>query len=240
MPYRWQRMSIKDVIDANTDNPLTEEVQKWIATDRTNQLKYIGLSGHIGSGKDYVANYIAQNVERKCEVVKFATKLTEVTASILGVDDLSLFQDREWKEKNQFIWQCTIDTTPTATGKLISAREAQKIIGTDICRNLLGDNVWVNAFANTYNDPDTLYIISDLRFPNEMEFVQANNGIVVFIENLQAAQNQHQKEAGIVHSSEKLVWDLHYGYKQADYVLANNDYTDKQPLQDLLTFLSML
>ena len=233
-------MAIKDAIGVNTDNPLTEEVQKWIATDRTNQLRYIGLSGHIGSGKDYVANYIAQNVERKCEVVKFATKLTQVTAAVLGVDNLSLFQDREWKEKKQFIWQCTIDTTPTTTGKLISARDAQKIIGTDICRNLLGDNVWVDAFAHTYNDPDTLYIISDLRFPNEMEFVQANNGVVVFINNRTAAQKQHQKENGTVHPSEQLTWQIYYGDIEADYILDNNDFQNLQPLQDLLTFISMV
>lgn len=205
-------------------------------------LNYIGLTSHQNGGKDYVANYIAQNVERKCEVVKFATKLTEVTASILGVDDLSLFQDREWKEKNQFIWQCTIDTTPTTTGKLISAREALCIVGS-LMRSVDPD-IWVRALANSCTDPDTLYIISDLRYQNEMAYVQANNGIAVFIENLHAAQQQHRKEykdgSWQPHSSEQLVWSMHYHDTQPDYVLMNNDYTDKQPLEDLLTFISML
>lgn len=218
-----------------TENPLTEEVQKWIATDRSNQLRYIGLISHQNGGKDYIASYLQKTLERKCEVVKFATKLVEITAAIIGVDNLSLFQDRTWKEQPHFIWQSNITSN---NGKLITPREALCIVGS-LMRSV-DPEIWVRALANSCNDPDTLYIISDLRYANEMAYVQQNNGIVVFIENLQAAQNQHQKEAGVVHNSEKLVWDLHYGRTQADYVLANNNYADKQPLQDLLTFLSML
>lgn len=255
--------------DMHKDNPLCEDVQKNMEQDRLkeilddiasgryiydnptiiaevrgllglpvvkqNKLRYIGIIGHQNAGKDYVANYLAQTLERKCEVVKFATKMTEVVAAILGVGDLSLFQDREWKELKQFVWN-----KGTSGNVLVSARDVQKMIGTDIMRELVDDNIWVNAFANAYNDPDILYIISDLRFQNEFDFVQQNNGIVIYIENLKAAQAQHRKEAGIVHESEKLVWDMHYGAVLPDYVFNNNDYNDKQPLQDLITFLSTL
>jgi hypothetical protein len=204
---------------------------------KQSKLRFVGLCSHIGGGKDYVANYLAKTLERKCEVVKFATKLTEVVGAILGVDDLSLFQNREWKEKQQFLWYGCVDGLD-GNGKLISAREAQKIIGTDICRQLLGDNIWVDAFAREYNDPDTLHIISDLRFQNEFEFIKTSGGIIIYIDNRNAAINQHKKENGIIHQSEKLVWDMHYGRIQADYVLDNSDYNNKQPLQDLLLFLS--
>ena len=204
---------------------------------KQNKLRYIGLIGHIGAGKDHVASYLQKTLERKVEVVKFATKLTEVVGAILGVDDLSLFQDREWKEKKQFIWQGCIGVKEEGKGKLASARDVQKIIGTDILRQIIDDNIWVNAFANAYKDPDTLYIISDLRFLNELRFVQQNNGIVVFIENLEAAQQQHRKEGGTVHPSEQLTWQIHYGDIQPDHRLLNNDYSDPQPLQDLVKFI---
>ena len=232
-------MSIKNAIGVNTDNPLTEEVQKWIATDRTNQLKYIGLISHQNGGKDYVASYLQKTLERKVEVVKFATKLVEITAAIIGVDDLSLFQDRTWKDQPHFIWQSNITSNKC---KLITPREALCTVGS-LMRSVDSD-IWVRVLANSYTDPDTLYIISDLRYQNEMAYVQANNGIVVFIENLQAAQQQHRKEykdgSWQPHSSEQLVWSMHYHDTQPDYVLVNNDYTNKQPLQDLLTFISML
>lgn len=215
-------------------DPFWNDIQRALRT-KPKPLRFLGLCSHIAGGKDHVANYIAQNIGRKCEVVKFATKLVQVTAAVIGVDDLSLFQNRAWKEHKQFVWQCSI-TTNNATEKLISAREALCTVGS-LMRSV-DPQIWVRALANSCNDPDTLYIISDLRYANEFQYVQQNNGIVVFIENLQAAQQQHRKEAGIVHQSEKLVWDLHYGCIQPDYVLTNNDYTDKQPLQDFIHFLS--
>lgn len=220
------------------DNPtIVAEVRGLLGLPvvKQNKLRYIGIIGHQNAGKDYVANYLAQTLERKCEVVKFATKMTEVVAAILGVGDLSLFQDRQWKELKQFVWN-----KGTSGNVLVSARDVQKMIGTDIMRELVDDNIWVNAFANAYKDPDILYIVSDLRFPNEMQFVQENNGIVVFIENLQAAQAQHKKENGIVHPSEQLTWQIHYGDIQPDYRLLNNDFSDPQPLQDLVTFIKYL
>ena len=197
-------------------------------------LKYIGISGHQNGGKDFVAGYIAQNIGRKCQVVKFATKLTEVVAAILGVEDLTLFQDREWKEKKIFQWQ----------NKIVSARDIQIAVGTDIMRSIIDPDIWVTAFANAYSDPDILYIASDVRFQNEMDFIQQNNGIMIFIENRKAAQVQHRKEykdgKHQPHNSEELAWSLYHEDQQADYRLLNNDYDNPQPLQDLLTFISIV
>lgn len=239
-------MSIKDAIGIHQDNPLWEGVQKSMNNEiETNalyvkpQLRYLGLSSHIGGGKDYVASYLQKTLERKIEIVKFATKMTEVVGAILGIGDLSLFQDRSWKELKQFVWN-----KGTSGSYLVSARDVQKMIGTDIMRNLVDDDIWVNAFGKQYNDPDTLYIISDLRFQNEFDFVQANNGIVVFIENREAAQQQYIKESkdGMhrPHYSESLAWSLFYADIEPDYCLFNNDYSNPQPLQDLVTFIKSI
>lgn len=190
------------------------------------KLRFIAFCGAQGSGKDYVAHYIANNIEKKAVVVKFATKLTEMTAALLGVDDLSLFQDREWKERTQFVHR----------GKLVSARQMQQFIGT-MCREMLGANVWVNALAAGCNDSNTLYLISDLRYPNELDFVHKNNGIVVFVDNSHASRKQYQKENGVVHPSEKLMWSMHNGTVKPDYWLDNNDFNNPQPLQDLLHYV---
>ena len=220
------------------DNPtIIAEVRGLLGLPATkqNKLRYIGIIGSQGSGKDYVGRWLQQNIQRPSKVVKFATKLTEVTAAVLGVDDLSLFQNREWKEQPHFIWQSQITNN---NGKLISPREAQQIIGTDICRQLLGADVWVRALATSCQEPDTLYIVTDVRFQNEMQYIQQNNGVVVYVDNRKAAQEQHRKESGVVHESEQLMWSMHYGAVLPDYVFNNNDYNDKQPLQDLITFLS--
>lgn len=211
-----------------------KKLQRQFEKTQKQKLKYIGLIGAQSSGKDYVGNWLQQNIERKTEIVKFATKLTEVTAAILGVDDLSLFQNREWKEQQHFIWQSQITNN---NGKLISPREAQQIIGTDICRRLLGADVWVQALAASCQDPDTLYIVTDVRFQNELDFIRNNNGVVVYIENLQAAQQQHRRENGVVHESEKLMWSMHYREAQPDYILLNNDFSSMAELQKLQRWL---
>ena len=52
-------------------------------------------------------------------------------------------------------------------------------IGTDLFRNQLHPNTWVNAtFANYQNDN---WIITDMRFPNELEAVKKHNGITIRI-----------------------------------------------------------
>lgn len=211
-----------------------KQLQRQFEKTQKQKLKYIGLIGAQSSGKDYVGHWLQQHIERKTEIVKFATKLTEVTAAVLGVDDLSLFQNREWKEQQHFIWQSQITNN---NGKLISPREAQQIIGTDICRRLLGAEVWVQALATSCQDPDTLYIVTDLRFQNELDFIRANNGVVVYIDNRQAAQAQHKKENGVVHESEQLMWSMHYGDIMPDYVLDNNDFSSTVELEKLLEWL---
>ncbi len=202
MPQRWQRMSDK--------------------------LRYIGLISPQSGGKDYVGSWLQKNIERKCKIVKFATKLTEVVAAALCVDDLSLFQDRAWKEKKIFQWQ----------NKIVSARDVQISLGTDILRKLVDDDIWVTAFNKAYSDPSILYIATDVRFPNEMDFIQQNNGIVVYIDNREALTYQHRKENGVTHSSEKLMWSLHYGDIIPDYVLDNNNFDDLKPLQKLLDYIN--
>jgi len=197
-------------------------------------IKYIGLISPQNGGKDYVGRWLQQNIQRKTEIVKFATKLTEVTAAVLGVDDLSLFQNREWKQQPHFIWQSQITNN---NGKLISPREAQQIIGTDICRRLLGADVWVQALAASCQEPDTLYIVTDVRFQNEMDFIRSNNGVVVYIDNRKAAQEQHRKESGVVHESESLMWSMHYGDIAPDYILDNNDFSSTVELEKLLQWL---
>lgn len=246
MPQRWQRMTVnKAIINSITkrclDLPQDQIDELTRSQQKQSKLRFVGLCGYIGGGKDYVASYLQKTLERKCEVVKFATKLVEVTAQILGVDNLSLFQDRSWKEKKQFVWQCSLATS-NASERLISAREALCIVGS-LMRSVDPD-IWIRALANSCTDPDTLYIISDLRYQNEMQYVQQNDGIIVFIENLQAGQNQHQKEykdgKHQPHASEELTWALYYGDIEADYRLLNNDYNDPKPLQDFLLFLSMV
>ena len=52
-------------------------------------------------------------------------------------------------------------------------------VGTDLFRNQLHPNTWVNATFANYHDNN--WIITDVRFPNELEAIKKHNGITIRI-----------------------------------------------------------
>jgi hypothetical protein len=167
----------------------------------------IGISGYIGSGKDTIANIIRDH-DPSWEVVKFADKLKEVAAIILGVPRKN-FEDRDYKlselpdEWN--VW----DKRPTSGGhevepfynndpvmRRMTVREFLQKLGTDAIRNGLHEDTWVNATMADYvqacwsylngtsHNPNGPYeypkwIITDVRFPNEFDAIKKRGGTMV-------------------------------------------------------------
>lgn len=52
-------------------------------------------------------------------------------------------------------------------------------LGTDCCRNQIHPNVWVNALFSKYSHKHCDWIITDMRFPNEMKAVKKRDGITI-------------------------------------------------------------
>lgn len=95
-----------------------------------------------------------------------------------------------------------------------TVRQLLQIIGTDLLRDMLHPNVHINALFSDYKDKDYKgigngeyhdpnypnWIITDMRFPNEMKAVQDRNGITIrvnrpFIEQVANDVNKNlQKE----------------------------------------------
>lgn len=61
-----------------------------------------------------------------------------------------------------------------------SPRWAQQSIGTEWGRELIGENIWVQAWHNTM--PEGNIVCDDLRFPNELEMVRSMNAIVIRVD----------------------------------------------------------
>ena len=58
-------------------------------------------------------------------------------------------------------------------------RIAYQVFGTDTCRELLGENIWVDML------PDRA-VVSDVRYPNEAEAIKAKGGILLRIQGREA------------------------------------------------------
>lgn len=164
----------------------------------------IGLLGNKGSGKDTTANYIKTKYE--CQVEAFATPLKETVRILFNMTDEQLYGDK--KEIVDTRWN-------------ITPRQVFQYIGTDIVRNKfseimphIGNNFWIINLENKYreyisNNKSGIFIITDVRFQNEVDFIKKNNGIVIKI-----VRNINNYDS---HESENIDSVNNY-----DYLLENN------------------
>lgn len=161
------------------------------------------------------------------EIKKFAGKL-KLIASILTGATLEQLEDQDFKK---------LEMSPEWG---ITYRELLQKLGTEAMRNGLHENVWVNAlFADykiaypregmTYSEQDLPnWIITDMRFPNEMDAVKTKGGITIRVNRT----NRWNKPQDIEHSSETAL-DNH----KFDYVI-DNDGTISDLIDKVRTILT--
>ena len=176
----------------------------------------ISISGRIGSGKDTVANIIEQvSPSNNWQIKKFAGKLKDIAELLTGIPKIH-FEDQEFKK------------TSMAPEWNMTYRDFLQRIGTEAMRNGLHKNVWVNALFSDYKattiavgsnefditEKDVLpnWLITDTRFPNELEAVKHHNGITIKV--IRDSGNT----VGTLHSSETALDH----YTNWDYVIDNN------------------
>ena len=108
----------------------------------------------------------------------------------------------------------------------LTPRKLLQLLGTDCGRDIIHPNIWVNALMSKYisenrgiisgiNYVESNWIITDMRFPNELEAVKSKGGISVRINRprvtLEGGDNLYE------HHSETALDDA-----QFDYTIHNN------------------
>lgn len=141
----------------------------------------IGLSGYAQSGKDTMAELLCFNYEYERRA--FADPMRHALAilnpkldSITRVADL--VDDYGWEiaKKNPEV------------------RRLLQVLGTDVGRRLMGDDVWVKMAMRDLRQGDRI-VISDVRFPNEADAIKKLGGKIVRINRLNTqAVNPHPSE----------------------------------------------
>jgi len=170
---------------------------------KENNMAIISISGKIGSGKDTIADIIMQYTPyHRWEVKKFAGKLKDIAEILTGVPKIN-FEDQEFKQQDMGPeWGMTY-------------RDLLQKLGTEAMRNGLHKNVWVNALFADFNiDEDeqvSYWIITDSRFPDELEAVKKHNGITIKV--IRDSGNT----IGTTHTSETALDN----YTEWDYVIDN-------------------
>lgn len=215
------------------------------------------------SYKDYTDGFVTHNyIGTTWEIRKFAAKVKTIVALLTGctVEDLESQEFKNQQLGEEWNWYTTYITDADGRGQLMRStptEEAKKMlpfpnrikpytyremlqrVGTEAMRNMIHEDVWVNAlFAdyikdrgyiykasfvdkdpiniNDYKDSNTFtikipkdsfpepydngfpnWIITDMRFPNEMKAIKDRGGITIRIERLGQPVNNHPSETSL-------------------------------------------
>lgn len=134
--------------------------------------RIIGLCGDIGSGKDTVADYL-YGIHDYTHV-HFADKLKFIALDVfspLGLQDRHVFGTQA--DKNE-----PIPGIVDAAGVPRTGRSIMEWLGTEGFRSI-DPGVWVKyAMARVDGNPESKYVFSDVRFPNEFAAIRKRGGVV--------------------------------------------------------------
>ena len=142
----------------------------------------IGLAGKAGHGKNYVADVLCDYYPgMRFRKVAFADPLKQLYSIISG----ETVQDSpEWKNGMSNLG--------------MTRREAFQKIGTDLFRKHLHEDIWIHALFSGL-DLTQNYIITDVRFLNEVNAIRHAGGVVfrVMRPNYDSDTPAHESEEAI-------------------------------------------
>lgn len=178
----------------------------------------IGLLGFISSGKGTAGEILS---EIGFVQLSFAGSLKDSVSSIFGWPRELLEGDtdesREFRETVDPFWSIKF-------GKDITPRYILQIFGTEVCRNNLLDNIWVDSLERKINQYKNV-VITDVRFDNEINFIKNLGGILIQVDRKETRPEWFYSIADLktldelkIHPSE-YVW---YGNNKIDYIIDND------------------
>lgn len=129
---------------------------------------YIGLAGWARSGKDTIANYLVEN--HGFTRVSFADPMRE---ALLALDPNIAFGISSIKLSTLVRlggWDRVKEDSP-------EVRELLQRMGTEVGRNLFGEDFWVNQAMKEASKYDKV-VFSDCRYKNEALAIEKNKGLI--------------------------------------------------------------
>lgn len=148
------------------------------------RIKLIGVAGRAGVGKDTAGNMLANMIDGV--TYAFAKPMKEAMKQVFGWNDEHV--NGSLKE--------VIDPHYG-----VSPRKAMQTFGTEWGRNTINEDLWLlradmelqDAIVNGYP-----LIITDVRFPNEAQWIRDNGGTVIHLRRDDAAATvAHASEQGL-------------------------------------------
>lgn len=194
----------------------------------------LSFSGRKQSGKstsaDYIISLITQTdikirenrheLNMSYKIYSFADPLKQdICINILGLTYDQCYGSDDDKNTMTDLWW---------DGVQLTARQAMEIIGTKIFR-ALKTNVWVDATINKIKKENVdLAIISDCRFPNEVEAVKNSGGL-----NIRLDLDPFHANSISENSLDQNVYD----WSNFDIIIKNSKMTIEEKNREITRFL---
>lgn len=191
------------------------------------------INGVSDNNKDKVPFNLHSYIQERSniKIKKFAWKLKQVCALLVGCNPED-FENEDFKNK---LLPSEFQPSTSEAFKPITYRILLQVVGTEAMRNNVHTNVWVNALMSDYKalNPEKAssalthldyrdcdfpnWIITDVRFPNELESIKKRDGLIFRINrsNLDLTKSKYQ------HESEKHFHNFDY-----DALFENNSSID--------------
>lgn len=175
----------------------------------------IGICGNAGTGKDSSTEFLLRYPQFRCTKMALADPIREI-GRIFGFT-VQQMTDRRLKEELDDFWK-------------VSPRYFMQRVGTEMFRKQWRDDVWIELAHKRINKLSLPYdvktgdgpveskvrniiFISDVRFPNEAEFIKSIGGHIIKV----VRPTFTKKAEETSHDSEKFVSSI-----ESDLIMLNN------------------
>ena len=136
----------------------------------------VGFVGFIGSGKGTAGDILC---EKGYIRESFAKGVKDVASQMFGWPRGMLEGDtedsRKWRETPDRYWSAKF-------GRDFTPREALQKLGTEVGRDVFHQDFWVFELENRLKYHDSPIVITDVRFPNEINWIRSVGGKVYEIQ----------------------------------------------------------
>ena len=138
----------------------------------------IGMCGWAGCGKDTAADYLQNFHQFRRE--SFANTLKDAVSAVFGWDRTLLEgrtkEARAWREEIDPWWAERLGTPD------LTPRWVLQYWGTEVCRHGFHDDIWIASLENKLRSSKDNIVISDCRFPNEIEAIRKQGGKIIWVQ----------------------------------------------------------
>jgi hypothetical protein len=202
--------------------------------------RIIGFTGKKGVGKNFVAALVEEVLkEPKTKYIDFLDTIVEQGAladpikefcfSVLGLDkDIMYGNDDAKNATTEYRWEKMPQWLRSSIGVghgPMTYRQIMQIVGTELGRDVWDKEIWVKALhRKIHRSGADYFLVTDVRFPNEVDAVKAWGGKVWKIDGPQRGAVKKTDS----HASENALNNTAIDF---DAVIMNNLEDDKESLK---------